>query len=74
MQILFDERSDSFDLRNLDAVEMVLIHDALLIWYKSLGVTPKTPLITAMVSQREAMRAAYRRMITKKNQEESELG
>lgn len=72
MQILFDERSDSFDLRNLNGIEMILICEALKRWYKKSGIEPSTPLMVTIESQHKAMWGALDRIVEDEPRREPE--
>lgn len=72
MQILFDDRSDSFDLLKLNAFELMLIQDALLVWYREMDFKPDSPLMYTILSQDENIRNALDRLITNLHRQESE--
>lgn len=72
MQILFDDRSDSFDLLDLNAFELMLIQDALLDWHREMNFKPDSPLMHTILSQDEHIRGALDRLIRNLHRQESE--
>ncbi len=72
MQILFDERSDSFDLLDLNAFELALIRDALVGWYREMNVKPTAPLLPTIRSQDENILGAFERRLLRRQDPESD--
>lgn len=72
MQILFDERSDSFDLLNLNVFELSLIRDALLGWYREMDLKPTAPLLPTILSQDEYIIGAFERSLLRRRREDPE--